>query len=422
MYGYKRFLYYKVASKCKTTVLQNMNIQLLKQYIADYKHNFNYINQEELYKWKAVKHFQNNWNIDTSDFASMLKNSIKRTGNLLRSGQYFPLRMITNFVEKEPEKVRELFKNLYNEDLNIDDRILHFQTVTRQISNSHFPDKRNTYQDHRAIIVYLTLRYPEIYYLYKFEMYKIFSEKLELTFKPKAAKTETLLHFNKVCSIVRYYISQDQDLLKLHKERLTNDCYTDEKLHILTQDFIYAVARHLGKIKLQVNLATAVTTVIQTVPASDLILLNEPLNLAGRFVNFIENSIEAKRIGDLGEIWVYEREKIKLAENGLISLAEKVKHISNDNGDGTGYDIESYDLKGNKVFIEVKTTKSKFNSTFYVSRNELERSRKEQDNYYLYRVFNFNEDENTAECKVLQGDLTNICTVPINYKVTLKKD
>jgi hypothetical protein len=396
-----------------------MNIPLLRQYITDYKQNFEYINSEELYKWKAVKHFQDNWNIETDDFPSMLKNAIKKTVNLLKSGQYFPLRMIMNFAEKEPETVRELFKNLYDENIDIDERVLNFQTVTTQINNNYFPDKKNTYQDQRAIVVYLTLRYPEIYYLYKFEMYKTFSNKLELTFKPKAAKSETLFHFNKVCNIVRHYISQDQELLKLHRDRLTDDCYFDEKLHILTQDFIYAVAQHLEKIETTLPTQT-ITTETQIISVSGVDLTNDNINFAGRFVNFIENNIEAKRIGDLGEIWVYEQEKIKLQNAGLTNLAEKVKHISNDNGDGTGYDIESYNTNGNKIFIEVKTTKNNFNSTFYVSRNELERSKREQDNYYLYRVYKLDEDNNTAECKIIQGDLTNICTVPTNYKITLK--
>ena len=34
---------------------------------------------EEYYKWEAVKHFQENWDIDASDFASMFKEATKET-------------------------------------------------------------------------------------------------------------------------------------------------------------------------------------------------------------------------------------------------------------------------------------------------------------------------------------------------------
>ena len=46
---------------------------------------------------------------------------------------------------------------------------------------------------------------------------------------------------------------------------------------------------------------------------------------------------------------------------------EKIKHIAKDQGDGSGFDILSFDLNGNKKYIEVKTTKSNLNSTFFVT-------------------------------------------------------
>lgn len=344
-----------------------MDISLLRQYISDYKVHFDYINTKELKKWKAVKHFKENWDIEAINFPIMLRESIKKTANLLKSGQYFPLRMITHFAEKEPETVRSLFVNLYDEEIDLEARIEYFQTVTSKLNSKYFPDKKNTYQDHRAIIVYLTLQYPDVYYLFKFDMFQAFSIKLSLPFKPKAAKFETLFHYNKLCNIIRYYISQDQELLKLHKDRIKGDCYYDESLHILTQDFIYAVAEHLETINQPIKVINQEGFNLNLVSATELTVATDTINFAPRVINFIEKNIEAKRIGDLGELWVYEQEKVKLTTNGLSKLADKVKHVPNTDGDGAGYDIESYDLRGNKIFIEVKTTKNNFNSTFYIS-------------------------------------------------------
>lgn len=251
-------------------------------------------------------------------------------------------------------------------------------------------------------------------------MFKDFSSKLKLTFKPQAAKFETLFYYIKICNIIRYHLSQDQELLKLHKNRITDDCYYDESLHVLTQDFIYGVARHLANIDQTFTKESRGSLTIDKLLASELKALIETINFTPRFVNFIANNIESKRIGDLGEIWVYEQEKMKLIANGLTKLADKVKHIANENGDGAGFDIQSYDLRGNIIFIEVKTTKYNFKTTFYVTRNELERSIKEKDKYFLYRVYKFDEETNQAECKIIQGELSKICIVPITYKVTLK--
>ena len=67
-----------------------MNTQKAKEIIRQYKQHFDAINQEEIYKWQAVKHFQDNWDIEAPDFADMLDRSLKQTKNLLNSMNYYP--------------------------------------------------------------------------------------------------------------------------------------------------------------------------------------------------------------------------------------------------------------------------------------------------------------------------------------------
>lgn len=64
-------------------------------------------------------------------------------------------------------------------------------------------------------------------------------------------------------------------------------------------------------------------------------------------------------------------------------------------------------------------TKGRQNSTFFVTRNELERSKIEKDNYYLYRLYNYNEHNNTTDLLIIRGVLTNICEFPTTYKINL---
>lgn len=398
-----------------------MNRQILKHYIKEYKLNFDRVNQEEIYKWQAVKCFQDNWNIDAGDFSVMLSKSLKKTKNLLESGQYFPLKMLVQYAEKRPEKVRQIFRNLYNEDIDLYERIQGFQSDINFINDKLFKDKKS-YQDQRAIIVYLVLNYPERYFFYKYDMFKQFSEKLELIYKPKKGRIENIGHFNSLCEIIQHELSLDQDLLKLHKNRINADCYYDENLNILTQDFIYAVAQHLKKKtenKTSFNFKVIKENKFST---SELQITPEEFSFRGKTINFLQIEIENKRIGYLGELWVmkYEIEKLRRAnKNDLIGL---IKHTSKDEGDGTGYDIQSFDSHGNKIFIEVKTTKGKKNSTFFITRNELERSKMEKDNYLLYRLFNYNEENETADLLIIKGDLTNICEYPSTYKVKLKSE
>lgn len=400
-----------------------MNREILKYYIKEYKRNFDWVSQQEIYKWKAVKCFQDNWDLEADNFSEMLLTSIKLTQNLLKSGQYFPLRMLTHYSRLKPQELRELFRDLYNEEQDIFERIENFQNGINDINEELFPGK-NSYQDHRAIIVYLTLKFPERYFFYKFKMYKQLYSKLGLSYRPVRGHIENISHFNSQAELIRHQLSLDQELLKLHKDRITEDCYYDENLNILTQDFIYAVARHLDQdtdINNDESNESEVFSESSSL-ATELSTNIDQISFQGRTVNYMQNEIENKRIGDLGELWVikYEIDKLKKARRD--NLIGRIKHISKNEGDGTGYDILSFDSEGNKMFIEVKTTKGTKNSTFYVTRNELEKSRIEKENYYVYRLYNFNEQTNSADLFIINGDLTNLCSVPTTYKVNLKNE
>ena len=155
-----------------------MNRQIVKSYIAEYKNQFDFVNQQEIYKWQAVKQFQDNWDINATDFYSMLDHSLKLVGNLLDSGQYFPKRMLLKNTEATPEKIRNLFKYLFDEDYDIFERIEFFRFEFSKLNGENFSDLKD-YQDHRAVIVYLALRFPERYFFYKQRMFKAFTEKMK---------------------------------------------------------------------------------------------------------------------------------------------------------------------------------------------------------------------------------------------------
>lgn len=396
-----------------------MNRQIVKSYIEEYKLNFEQVHDQEIYKWKAIKQFQDNFDIDAPNFYENLKLSLSKAGNLLASGQYFPKRMLLKNVEESPEEIREMFKILYNENFDILKRVENFRSDFKSLNTANFDDL-NDYQDHRAVLVYLTLYYPERYFFYKYRMFKDFADKVEFTYKPIGGRKENIGQFHNLCELIRYEIEEDQELLNLHENRLDSECYRDKDHNVLTQDFIYAVVSHFDKPIIIGEIAVESAAVEETTTLN-LKSKEESIDFTPRIINHIQKNIENKRIGDLGERWVLKKEIEYLTINGQSKLADKVKHVAKDQGDGSGFDILSFDLDGNEKYIEVKTTKGSLNSTFYITRNELERSKIEKEKYFLYRVYNFNENTGTANLLKIQGELTSICEIPMNYKVTLEK-
>ena len=113
---------------------------LLQKIIADYKAVF--VSKQwpnEKYKWVAVKHFQDNWDINAPDFAAMLKNAIAKTGNLLVSAGRFPGKMIEEFAEVAPEQVRSMFRELFDETLNLCQRVNSFKENSQPLLDTWIP-------------------------------------------------------------------------------------------------------------------------------------------------------------------------------------------------------------------------------------------------------------------------------------------
>lgn len=106
-------------------------------------------------------------------------------------------------------------------------------------------------------------------------------------------------------------------------------------------------------------------------------------------VDYLVRESQNRDLGLAGEKLVLNYERARLIFDGKESLSEKIEHTSLIIGDGTGYDIRSYNVDGSDRFIEVKTTKYGKNIPFFISRNEVNFSGSHADNFNLYRVFNF---------------------------------
>lgn len=88
---------------------------------------------------------------------------------------------------------------------------------------------------------------------------------------------------------------------------------------------------------------------------------------------------------------IYDLEKERLIKENRADLAESVIWESEENGDGAGYDIRSYEKRDKQyieIFIEVKGTNKSINEPFDISKNEIEASNKYKNQYYIYRVGN----------------------------------
>lgn len=125
-----------------------------------------------------------------------------------------------------------------------------------------------------------------------------------------------------------------------------------------------------------------------------------------------------RKLGHSGEAWVVEFERERLEKEQRPDLATKIDWLSERLGDGTGYDILSFESSELARFIEVKTTNGGPLTPFVVSRNEKDFSDETGDAFCLYRVFQF---ASSPKLFILRGGLSsNLALEPMDYRARLK--
>ena len=221
----------------------------IREVLARYKSDFTKYWEDEKYKWVAVQHFQKNWNIEAEDFAGMLKESFSQAYNLLQGGMYYAYQMLCLLAQQDPEKMRSLFCLLYDENLPLIDRLQPFRTGCDELleefrKSAAEPEKaKNHYQDLRALCVYLSFRYPETYFLFKYRMYTGFRKLIDFkeTSQEKDSEIRKYDNYARMCQTVLKEIEADAELQQMQRERVDSetDCYSDPKFHLLAQTIIY---------------------------------------------------------------------------------------------------------------------------------------------------------------------------------------
>lgn len=95
--------------------------------------------------------------------------------------------------------------------------------------------------------------------------------------------------------------------------------------------------------------------------------------------------------GNDAEKIVLQLEKERLLNIPELSLrANDIKHVSQELGDGLGYDILSFDMIDGQVselYIEVKSTQNDVTTPFFMSPNEIAFAREKQKQFRIYRLF-----------------------------------
>lgn len=238
----------------------NINIDTLNGYLASYINGFDSNWENEKYKWEAIRTFQQNWDVNATDFSKMLDKALAKTDNLLAAYNYYPRTMIVNMAQSNPDDVRAMFKELYDESLGLSSRIKAFSAKAKTLLTDN---TLQTYQYENAITTYLWLRYPDKYYIFKFKEARQVCQSLSGTLEIKQGlRTTNVRRGISLYNAIKDVITNNAELRALldQKTSSNNSVYNDPNLVTLAIDVAYYIAEN----KMSGNEATASSVVENT--------------------------------------------------------------------------------------------------------------------------------------------------------------
>jgi len=118
----------------------------------------------------------------------------------------------------------------------------------------------------------------------------------------------------------------------------------------------------------------------------------EALDRLVRKFDPVERDFRNRALGKAGEAAVvdFERERLRRLERP--DLARQVRWISQEDGDGAGYDVLSFDHQGRERLIEVKTTRGGAVTPFFLTRNEHSLAQERPSDFRIYRLHGFGRE------------------------------
>jgi 5-methylcytosine-specific restriction protein B len=235
-----------------------MNKKALLFYIKSYKTFILAGHEKDLEKWEALLNFQENWNIEAEDFAAMYDSSLKASSEILwESSHYHPKQTMLKFIAINQEDVRSLFLALYDESMDLYNRLEAFVTSCDSML-SCLNDKiakpskkpKHYHKCIQAISQYLYFQFPQRYFPYNLREFKDFSSVFfDSTLEDGSSTIDKYIAFTGQASDIRSLLRCDEDLINIYDKWLKTNGFIDPEYTLLTFDFISHTVRAIKNLK-----------------------------------------------------------------------------------------------------------------------------------------------------------------------------
>ena len=227
-----------------------MNKDTLHELINRYEYNFDLINSDEhdeLFKWKAMKVWRDEWFKPDDAFASFAERftAAKREFSLfMDNSRMHPSTGVIKLWEKEPETVERLFNEVLFADTQgnasvVQDNMDRFLDEYEALRCKCFPRNWSYKQDRHSASVFLAMNDPDFNFVFKSSEAHTMAKYLDFGFTIRSGINFRLPNYYRLCEEIVSALKEHESLLDTHFNRLTPEHYNDQSLHLMAFDLMY---------------------------------------------------------------------------------------------------------------------------------------------------------------------------------------
>ncbi len=227
-----------------------MNHDNLHELINRYESNIDMLygaESYELFKWCALKCWQEEWNKPAgsfSSFADRFSAARREFSIFIDNSRMHPSNGIVKLCEREPEKVETLFcdvlfapdgGNISKRQDNMDAFLAGYETLRQQ----YYPGNWSFKQDRHSASVFLAMNAPADNYVFKSSEALTMAKYVDFGLTIGAGASFSLENYYSLCDSIVDTLKEHKILLEKHFARLTERHYIDKSLHMLAFDLMY---------------------------------------------------------------------------------------------------------------------------------------------------------------------------------------
>ena len=231
-------------------VEDNMNLDILHRLIDRYEDRMDQLynaDNDELFKWRATKTWQREWNKPENAFASFesrFKAATKDFNVFIDGKIMHPSTGIIMLWKKEQKRMEQIFNDILladtRGDIDLTQRNMDaFLDEYEKIRSHHFSRQYYYKLDRHSASVFLAVNNPETQYVFRSSDAHMMATYTDFGFNIGAGGSFSLRNYYTLCDEIVKALREHDNLLQKHFSYFNDSLYRDESLHLLAFDLMY---------------------------------------------------------------------------------------------------------------------------------------------------------------------------------------